>query len=179
MRSFRIDISHLGTLMTMISWPRISAKQKRCDLLSLIVCTDPCVYQQDGYCSLARAASCGSTGGSGCVNFVPRLQNGGQCFPDVGHPDQLQPLRHRQLSLDPLRDQAFGKSQPPHLTPAAVPGRSPPAARRSGRPLRWRPSRWARACPESWRQRPAWRPGRRRAPPVRGRQSRSHRHRSR
>lgn len=95
---------------------RISAKQKRCDLLSLIVCTDPCVYQQDGYCSLARAASCGSTGGSGCVNFVPRLQNGGQCFPDVGHPDHVQALRNRQLSLDPFRDQAFGKSQAPHLT---------------------------------------------------------------
>ena len=84
--------------------------------MSLIVCTDPCVYQQDGYCSLARAASCGSTGGSGCVNFVPRLQNGGQCFPDVGHPDHVQALRNRQLSLDPFRDQALGKSQAPHLT---------------------------------------------------------------
>ena len=38
--------------------------------MSLIVCTDPCVYQQDGYCSLARAASCGSTGGSGCDAYV-------------------------------------------------------------------------------------------------------------
>ena len=56
--------------------------------MSLIVCTDPCVYQKDGYCSLSRAASPGEMD-SGCVNFVPRTrsQQGGHGLPDIGHPD--------------------------------------------------------------------------------------------
>ncbi len=60
-------------------------------ILSLIACTDPCVYQKEGYCSLSRAASAGEPGGSGCVNFVPvrPSQQGGHSLPDVGHPDQL------------------------------------------------------------------------------------------
>lgn len=55
--------------------------------MSLIVCTDPCVYQKDGYCSLSRAASPGELGDSGCVNFVPRTgsQQGGHSLPDIGH----------------------------------------------------------------------------------------------
>ena len=61
--------------------------------MSLIACTDPCIYQKDGRCSLSRAASAGSPGGLGCVNFVPArpevLQQRGQSLPDVGHPDQL------------------------------------------------------------------------------------------
>lgn len=61
--------------------------------LSLIACTDPCVYQKDGYCSLSRAASPGELGRSACVNFVPQHTSGsqqrGHGFPDVGHPDQL------------------------------------------------------------------------------------------
>lgn len=57
--------------------------------MSLIVCTDPCVYQKDGYCSLSRAASPGEIGESGCVNFVPRTQSqqGGHSLPDIGYPD--------------------------------------------------------------------------------------------
>ena len=66
--------------------------------MSLIPCLDPCVYQKDGYCSLSRAASSGSPGHKGCVNFVPcspteaalPSQQSGQGLPDVGHPDQLQ-----------------------------------------------------------------------------------------
>ena len=59
--------------------------------MSLIACTDPCVYQKDGYCSLSRAASTGESGKSKCVNFVPThtSQQSGQCLSDVGHPDQL------------------------------------------------------------------------------------------
>ena len=64
--------------------------------MSLIPCLDPCVYQWDGYCSLSRASSGGCPGGRGCVNFVPLasaepsgLQQGSQCLPDVGHPNQL------------------------------------------------------------------------------------------
>ena len=68
--------------------------------MSLIACTDPCVYQIDGYCSLSRAASPGG-GQSGCVNFVPRsqvkrnttLQKSGHGLSDIGHPDELQSLR--------------------------------------------------------------------------------------
>lgn len=84
-------------------------------VLSFIACTDPCVYQKDGQCSLSRAASPGQTG-VGCVNFVPRCsQQSGHGLPDVGHPDELQPLGGGQLALDPLGDQALGKAQPPHL----------------------------------------------------------------
>ncbi len=59
--------------------------------MSLIVCTDPCVYQKDGYCSLSRAASAGEPGRSGCVNFVPvqTSQQSGHSLPDVRYPDQL------------------------------------------------------------------------------------------
>ncbi|MCI9156798.1 MAG: hypothetical protein HFF44_07665 [Lawsonibacter sp.] len=57
--------------------------------MSLIACTDPCVYQKDGYCSLSRAASTGETSRSKCVNFVPaqHSQQGGHGLPDIGHPD--------------------------------------------------------------------------------------------
>lgn len=40
--------------------------------MSLIQCTDPCVYQLDGRCTLVRAASQGQPGRLGCINFVPR-----------------------------------------------------------------------------------------------------------
>ena len=85
--------------------------------MSLIACTDPCVYQIDGYCSLSRAASPGD-GRSGCVNFVARneyksnftLQDGGHGLPDIGNPDQVQPLRGGQLPLDPGGDHALGEA---------------------------------------------------------------------
>ena len=59
--------------------------------MSLIACTDPCIYQKDGYCQLSRAASAGESGCSGCINFVPSgpIQQRGHSLPDVGHPDQL------------------------------------------------------------------------------------------
>jgi len=45
----------------------------------LIACTDACVYQQDGYCTLERAASCGLPGPENtCVNFIPRRNPGGK-----------------------------------------------------------------------------------------------------
>lgn len=62
--------------------------------MSLIVCTDPCIYQKDGCCQLSRAASSGEAGRSGCVNFVPlhqtrSLQQNGHSLPNVGYSDQL------------------------------------------------------------------------------------------
>ena len=43
--------------------------------MSLIACTSDCVYQQDGYCALERAASCGlPDDAERCVNFVPRYR---------------------------------------------------------------------------------------------------------
>lgn len=77
--------------------------------MSLIVCTDPCVYQKDGYCSLSRAASLSDLDRSGCINFVP-LQQSGHGLPDIGDPDELQPIRGVELPVDPLGDQAFGKA---------------------------------------------------------------------
>ncbi len=76
--------------------------------MSLIVCTDPCIYQKEGYCSLSRAASTGQRNPGGCVNFVPRsLQQSGQGFPDIGNTNQLQALRRDQFPLDPLGDQTL------------------------------------------------------------------------
>lgn len=59
--------------------------------MSLIACTDPCVYQKDGCCSLSRAASTGEPGQSGCVNFVPvhPSQQGSHSLPDVSHLNQV------------------------------------------------------------------------------------------
>lgn len=63
--------------------------------MSLIPCTEACVYQQDGCCRLARAASCASPGSAaGCVNFVARSQHGTECLTDVVHPNQLQTVRN-------------------------------------------------------------------------------------
>ena len=54
--------------------------------MSLIACTSDCVYQQDGYCSLERAASCGLPDDKeSCVNFVPRRCSGANTQPDPGH----------------------------------------------------------------------------------------------
>lgn len=57
--------------------------------MSLIACTDPCVYQKDGYCSLSRAASTGEPGQSGCINFVPAhpSQEGGHGLPNICNAD--------------------------------------------------------------------------------------------
>lgn len=82
--------------------------------MSLIACTDPCVYQKDGLCSLSRAASPGQAGHEGCVNFVPLAsglsQQSGHGLPDVGHPDKLQAVWDGQLPLDSLGDETLGKS---------------------------------------------------------------------
>jgi len=62
--------------------------------MSLIPCTDRCIYQQDGYCALSRAASCASAGSAaGCVNYVPRSKNRTERLSDVVHTDELQALR--------------------------------------------------------------------------------------
>ena len=63
--------------------------------MSLIPCTDHCIYQQDGYCSLSRAASCAVSGTAvGCVNFVPRSQNRTECLTDVVHANQFKSIRN-------------------------------------------------------------------------------------
>ncbi|BDF70960.1 hypothetical protein CE91St40_19410 [Oscillospiraceae bacterium] len=50
--------------------------------MSLIACTSDCLYQQDGYCSLERAASCGQpTHRDPCVNFVPRRRTATESQP--------------------------------------------------------------------------------------------------
>ena len=89
--------------------------RRRC-FMSLIACTDDCVYQQDGCCSLERAASCATPGSRvGCVNFVARSKHGAERLPYVVDPDQLQPVRYGQLSGASAGHDAFGKSQPPDL----------------------------------------------------------------
>ncbi len=42
--------------------------------MNLIPCTDDCIYQQEGRCTLARAGSSGMpTKQAGCVHFLPRV----------------------------------------------------------------------------------------------------------
>ena len=91
--------------------------------MSLIPCLDDCVYQEEGRCTLSRAASSGRPGHPGCVNFIPKShtgsdptsQQGGQGLPDVGHPDELQSLGDDKLAVDPAGNDALGKAQPPHF----------------------------------------------------------------
>ena len=46
--------------------------------MSLIPCTDDCIYQQEGRCTLARAGSGGvPTKHRGCVHFLPRRSGTG------------------------------------------------------------------------------------------------------
>lgn len=41
--------------------------------MSLISCVNSCVYQEEGYCTLERAASTGQTSEKDpCVHFVPK-----------------------------------------------------------------------------------------------------------
>jgi hypothetical protein len=62
--------------------------------MSLIPCTEACVYQLDGCCHLSRAASCASPGCAvGCVNFVPRSKHSAKSLSDVIHSNQFQPFR--------------------------------------------------------------------------------------
>ena len=68
--------------------------------MGLIPCTDPCVYQKDGCCSLSRALSSGEPGDRGCVNFVPicpqiKSKQRSQGLPDIGDSNQLQPFGNR------------------------------------------------------------------------------------
>ncbi|MCL2828116.1 MAG: hypothetical protein FWD99_05185 [Oscillospiraceae bacterium] len=47
-------------------------------IMSLIPCTSSCVYQQDGTCTLERAASCGTLDAqpaAGCVHFISTGSN--------------------------------------------------------------------------------------------------------
>lgn len=59
--------------------------------MSLIGCTNDCLYQIDGYCQLEQAMSSGDPSADHpCVNFVPRSsQDGVQSLSDVTHPDKL------------------------------------------------------------------------------------------
>jgi hypothetical protein len=46
---------------------------KRSGAVNLIACTNNCIYQQNGCCSLDRAASGGVTDkNAGCIHYVPK-----------------------------------------------------------------------------------------------------------
>lgn len=55
--------------------------------MSLIACTSKCAHQEEGYCTLARAAAAGVPDGvECCVHFMPQgsaLQNGVNGLADV------------------------------------------------------------------------------------------------
>lgn len=60
--------------------------------MNLILCTNDCHYQNDGYCTLEQAVTCSLPKSSPghCVNFVPRRSDkGGQRFPDIAHTNEL------------------------------------------------------------------------------------------
>ena len=57
--------------------------------MSLIPCTDPCIYQREGRCTLDRACSAGQPSAGGCLHFLPlSSQKDRQGLPDVPHRDQ-------------------------------------------------------------------------------------------
>ncbi|MDF2839068.1 MAG: hypothetical protein K0S60_771 [Evtepia sp.] len=62
--------------------------------MSLIACTDPCVYQKDGYCSLSRAVSGGyPTERQSCVHYLPKnissLQNSKQSLSNISNINEM------------------------------------------------------------------------------------------
>lgn len=60
--------------------------------MSLILCTNDCLYQNDGYCTLEQAVTCSLSKVSPghCVNFVPRKSDqSSQRFSDVAHTNEL------------------------------------------------------------------------------------------
>ncbi len=79
-----IEYSHLGRLRP--------AGERGWVTLSLIACTSDCLYQQEGRCTLERAASGGIPSAENpCVHFVPRQarssQNDCQRLSDVPDAD--------------------------------------------------------------------------------------------
>ena len=58
--------------------------------MSLIPCTDPCLYQQGGCCYLARAVSMGQPHRD-CIHFLPRTvsQKNSQSLTNILHRDEL------------------------------------------------------------------------------------------
>lgn len=60
--------------------------------MGLIPCTDNCIYQQEGCCTLTRAGSGGvPMEGKGCVHFLPRQ-------PGQGGAAALRPQEGREQS---------------------------------------------------------------------------------
>ena len=58
--------------------------------MSLIPCTDPCIYQREACCTLSRAVSGGGSTQSGCLHFLPRTsEQDRQRLPDVSHRNEL------------------------------------------------------------------------------------------
>ncbi|MDY3015237.1 MAG: hypothetical protein SOR61_08715 [Evtepia sp.] len=60
--------------------------------MSLIPCTDPCIYQQEGRCTLSRAASRGNPSPQKpCIHYLPRdhSEQDRQSFPDIPDRDHL------------------------------------------------------------------------------------------
>ena len=57
--------------------------------MSWIPCTDPCIYQREGCCTLDRACSAGAVRSDGCLYYLPRpSQEDRQGLPYVPHRDQ-------------------------------------------------------------------------------------------
>lgn len=58
--------------------------------MSMIPCTQNCVYQKDGLCALKQAMSTGYPDSEHpCVNYVPALDEGRQRLPYVPHRNEL------------------------------------------------------------------------------------------
>ncbi len=78
--SVRINKTSLtaGLVFAFLPDGMVSARQgnpngrKERSTMSLIACTDGCLYQRDGVCCLSRAAQAGTPAPGGCVHFVPR-----------------------------------------------------------------------------------------------------------
>ena len=80
--------------------------------MNFIPCTDPCIYQKDGYCTLSRAGSGGNPSAhKGCVHFLPHAasQENRQRLSDVFH------RGHNGLPSMPLGNQTLGKAQAPYF----------------------------------------------------------------
>ena len=65
--------------------------------MSLIPCTQSCLYQRDGLCTLEQASSAASLASPNdlCLNFTPRSNQHSDGLSDIRNPDQGESFRSR------------------------------------------------------------------------------------
>lgn len=70
--------------------------------MNLINCSEKCIHQADGYCTLGGVASITNTKGTHCAyydNGSRSALKGRDRLPQVANPDHLEPLQSGKIEL--------------------------------------------------------------------------------